>query len=244
MKLALAALIGACALAFAPTSLAVSPQKNAVLVGTVKSSPFALTINLGIDATGTKLRYFTYLCGTGRAPTSVYNIPVDTTGSFTYAKKTGSIVDWKIAGRFTSPTTAHISINSLDCGGSKGSTNLALKTAAAPTSPSAASQPQKGAVLVGTVKSSPFTLTITLGVDPTGTKLGYFTYLCGTGRAPTTVHGIPIDSTGSFTYAKKTGSIVDWKIAGHFTSPTTAHISINSLDCGGSKGSTNLALKS
>ena len=55
--------------------------------------------------------------------------------------------------------------------------------------------------------------------------------------------GIPIDSTGGFVYAKKNGSITDWKIAGHFTSPTTAHISIDSLDCGGSKGSTNLKLK-
>ena len=72
------------------------------------------------------------------------------------------------------------------------------------------------------------------------TKLAYFTYLCGTGRAPTTVRGIPIDSTGHFNYGKTDGS---WKIVGHFTSPTTAHISINSIACGGSKGSTNLKLK-
>ena len=128
MKLVFTALAGASALALAATALAVAPQQSAVLIGQVKGSPFTMTINMGVDPTGTKLRYFTYLCGTGRAPVSVYGIKIDPAGHFTYAKKTGSIVDWKIAGRFTSPTTAHISINSLDCGGSKGSTNLKLKT--------------------------------------------------------------------------------------------------------------------
>ena len=235
MKLVSAALAGLCAFALARRRSA-APQKNAVLIGQVKASPFDMTINLAVDPTGTKLRYFTYLCGTGRAPTSVFNIPIDSAGNFKYATTDGS---WKIAGHFTSPTTAHISINSIACGGSKGSTNLTLKTAAAPSTPAAASQPQKGAVLIGDVKSV-FTLHIVLGVDPSGTKLAYFTYLCGTGRAPTTVRGIPIDSTGHFEYAKTDGS---WKIAGHFTSPTTAHISINSIACGGSKGSTNLKLK-
>ena len=126
-----------------------------------------MTLNLAVDPTGTKLRYFTYLCGTGRAPTSVFNIPIDSAGNFKYATTDGS---WKIAGHFTSPTTAHISINSIACGGSKGSTNLKLKTTSAPSTPAAASQPQKGAVLIGDVKSV-FTLHIVLGVDPTGTKL-------------------------------------------------------------------------
>jgi hypothetical protein len=246
MKLVSMALAGACALLLAATATAVAPQKNAVLIGTVKASPFDMTINMAVDPTGTKLRYFTYLCGTGRAPTSVYNIPIDSTGGFTYAKLTGgTVLNWKIAGRFTSPTTAHISINSIDCGGGKGSGNLSLKTSSSPSSPAATSQPQKGAVLVGDVASSPFPMHMTLTVDPTGTKVASFTYLCGTGRPPTTVRGIPIDSTGHFTYAKLTGgTVLDWKIAGHFTSPTTAHISINSIDCGGGKGSTNIAVKS
>ena len=105
MKLVFTALAGASALALAATALAVAPQKSAVLIGQVKGSPFTMTINMGVDPTGTKLRYFTYLCGTGRAPTSVFNIPIDTSGSFAYAKTTGGS-DWKIAGRFTSPTTA------------------------------------------------------------------------------------------------------------------------------------------
>ena len=245
MKLLSTALAGAFALVLAAAALAVAPQKDAVLIGTVKASPFDMTINLAVDPSGTKLRYFTYLCGTGRAPTSVFNIPVDPSGSFTYSKLTGGkVLNWKIAGRFTTPTTAHISINSIDCGGGKGSANLALKTSSSPSSPAATSQPQKGAVLVGDVKASPFPMHITLTVDPTGTKVGSFTYLCGTGRAPTTVRGIPIDSTGHFTYAKLTGgSVLNWKIAGHFTSPTTAHISINSVDCGGGKGSTNITVK-
>jgi hypothetical protein len=40
---------------------------------------------------------------------------------------TGSLVVWKMAGRFTSPTSAFVSLNSIACGGSKGSTTLTLK---------------------------------------------------------------------------------------------------------------------
>jgi len=129
MKLVFATMAGACLLALAPTALAATPQKNAVLIGQVKASPFVLTINMAVDPTGTKLRYFTYLCGTGRAPTSVFNIPIDSGGNFKYTDVVGGdVFNWKIAGHFTSPTTAHISINSIACGGSKGSTNLKLKT--------------------------------------------------------------------------------------------------------------------
>jgi len=105
-----------------------------------------------------------------------------------------------------------------------------------------AALPKKGGVYVGTVKSSPFEMAINLGVTPTGTK-ARFTYLCGTGRAPTVVFGVPIDSRGYFKYTKMTGSIVVWKMAGHFTSPTKAFVSLNSIACGGSKGSATLTLK-
>ena len=118
MKLLSAALAGALALVLGATALAAAPQKNAVLIGTVKASPFDMTINMAVDPTGTKVGSFTYLCGTGRPPTTVRGIPIDSTGHFTYAKLTGgSVLNWKIAGHFTSPTTAHISINSVDCGG-------------------------------------------------------------------------------------------------------------------------------
>jgi hypothetical protein len=102
--------------------------------------------------------------------------------------------------------------------------------------------PKKGGVYVGTIKSSPFELGINMGVTPDGKKMR-FTYLCGTGRAPTIVFGVPIDSRGYFGYTKKTGSIVVWKMLGHFTSPTKAFVSLNSLACGGSKGSATVTLK-
>jgi hypothetical protein len=86
--------------------------------------------------------------------------------------------------------------------------------------------PTQRGLLIGDVKASPFTMHIVLGVDPSGTKLAYFTYLCGTGRAPTTVRGIPIDSTGHFKYTKATGSQWIWKIAGRFISSTQAFVSV------------------
>jgi len=106
-----------------------------------------------------------------------------------------------------------------------------------------AAPPKKSATYVGDIKASPFTLHVDIKVTPTGTKLSHFTYLCGTGRAPTTVFGVPIDKTGHFKLTKMTGSVVVWKMAGRFVSPTKAFVSLNSLACGGSKGSTTLALK-
>jgi len=105
-----------------------------------------------------------------------------------------------------------------------------------------AALPKKGGVYKGTIKSTPFELGITMSVAPTGKKMT-FTYLCGTGRPPTTVFGVPIDATGHFKWTKMTGSVVVWKMAGHFTTATKAFISLNSLACGGSKGSTTVSLK-
>jgi hypothetical protein len=102
--------------------------------------------------------------------------------------------------------------------------------------------PKKGGVYKGTIKSSPFELGIVMSVAPTGKKMT-FTYLCGTGRPPTTVFGVPIDATGHFKWTKMTGSVVVWKMAGRFTSTSAAFISLNSLACGGSKGSTTVSLQ-
>ena len=99
------------------------PQKGATLIGDIKSSPFAMHINLGVSSAGTAA-HFTYLCGTGRPPTSVYNLPIDAKGHFAYTSK---LKDWKVAGHFVTPTTAFVSLNSIACGGSKGSTTLKLK---------------------------------------------------------------------------------------------------------------------
>ena len=103
--------------------------------------------------------------------------------------------------------------------------------------------PKKGGTYVGDIKASPFTLHIDMRVNPAGTKLAHFTYLCGTGRPPTTVFGIAIDRIGHFKYTKMTGSVVVWKMAGRFLSATRAFVSLNSLACGGSKGSTTITLK-
>lgn len=100
-----------------------------------------------------------------------------------------------------------------------------------------AAPPKKGGSYVGDIKASPFTMHIDIKVSPTGTKLSHFTYLCGTGRPPTSVFGIPINKTGQFAHAT-----TSWKMAGHFVSATKAFISLNSIACGGSKGSTTLTL--
>jgi len=108
--------------------------------------------------------------------------------------------------------------------------------------PALGALPKKGGVYKGTIKSSPFQMGIVMSVAATGKKMT-FTYLCGTGRPPTHAFGVPIDATGHFTWAKKTGSVVDWKMAGHFTSATSALVSLNSLDCGGSKGTSTVTLQ-
>lgn len=99
--------------------------------------------------------------------------------------------------------------------------------------------PKKGGVYVGDVKATPFTMHVSLGVTPTGTKTR-FTYLCGTGRPPTIVFGIPIDKTGHFHFTGKSNA---WKMTGQFVSSTKARVSLNSIACGGSKGSTTVKLK-
>jgi hypothetical protein len=122
----LLALVAALALGLEGVAFAALPTKGGVYKGTIKSSPFALGIVMTVAKTGKKMT-FTYLCGTGRAPTIVFNVPIDATGHFTWTKKTGSIVVWKMAGHFTSATRAFVSLNSLACGGSKGSTTVSLK---------------------------------------------------------------------------------------------------------------------
>jgi hypothetical protein len=103
--------------------------------------------------------------------------------------------------------------------------------------------PKKGGTYVGDIKASPFTMHIDMKVNATGSKLLHFTYLCGTGRPPTTVFGVAIDKTGHFKWTKMTGTVVVWKMAGHFVSAKRAFVSLNSIACGGSKGSTTVTLK-
>ncbi len=127
------------------------------------------------------------------------------------------------------------------CGGGKGSTTLRIKQSN--TAPAASTKggvaPQPGATLTGTIKASPFEMTVTINVSQSG-KISSLSYLCGTGRAPTNVFDLPVDSTGHFSYQSK---LKDWTLLGHFVTPTTAFVSLNSVACGGSKGSTTLHLK-
>jgi hypothetical protein len=167
-----------------------------------------------------------------------YNIPVDSTGHFAYESK---LKDWKLLGHFVTPTTAFVSMNSIACGGGKGSTTLHVKTN--DNAPGAATtsgvRPQPSSTLTGTIKASPFPMTVTINVGPSG-SISSFSYLCGTGRAPTNVFNIPVDGTGHFAYETK---LKDWKVLGHFVTPTSAFVSMNSIACGGGKGSTTLRVK-
>ena len=216
---------------------AVAPQEGATLYGTIKASPFDMTVTINVSQGGT-ISSLSYVCGTGRAPTKVYNLPVDSSGRFAYESK---LKDWKLLGHFVTETTAFVSVNSVACGGGKGSTTLRLKVNN--TAPAAAStagvKPQPGSTLIGTINSSPFPMRVTINVSSSG-AISSFSYLCGTGRAPTNVVNLPVDATGHFTYQSK---LKDWKVLGHFVTPTTAFVSMNSIACGGAKGSTTLRLK-
>jgi hypothetical protein len=125
MLLAGSLLVAVLALA-APAAFGVLPKKNGVYVGDIKSSPFPMHVSLAIGSTGKTAR-FTYLCGTGRAPTTISGLVVDGKGYFKFASNPATGHDWKLAGHFLTPTTARISLNSIDCGGSKGSVTAKLK---------------------------------------------------------------------------------------------------------------------
>ncbi len=126
MKLVALVVSAAAALALVAGAGAARPVKGTEYVGVIKSSPFEMKVLLGVAKNGKTAR-FTYLCGTGRAPTVVFGVPIDATGRFTWTKATGTVVVWKMAGRFVSPAKAKVSLNSLACGGSKGSTSLTPK---------------------------------------------------------------------------------------------------------------------
>src|SRR5215470_17915121 len=131
MRHVLVALVATLGVAiFAAGAQAVAPQNGAVLVGTIKASPFDMTVTVNVSQSGT-ISSLSYLCGTGRAPTKAYNVPVDSTGHFAYESK---LKDWKLLGHFITPTTAFVSLNSIACGGGKGSTTLHVK--ASNTAPS------------------------------------------------------------------------------------------------------------
>jgi hypothetical protein len=235
MRHVLVALLAAVSVAiYAAQARAAVPQKGATLIGTIKASPFPMTVTVNVSQSG-RISSLSYLCGTGRAPAKAYNLPVDGTGHFGYESK---LKDWKLAGHFVTPTTAFVSLNSIACGGGKGSTTLHLKANnnAPGTAATTGVKPQPGSTLTGTIKSSPFPMTVTINVNTSG-AISSFSYLCGTGRAPTKVFNIPVDGTGHFAYESK---LKDWKVLGHFVTPTTAFVSMNSIACGGGKGSTTL----
>src|SRR5262249_38887623 len=155
------------------------------------------------------------------APAKAYNVPVDGSGRFAYESK---LKDWKLVGHFVTATNAFVSLNSIACGGGRRTTTLQSKTNN--NAPGAATtvgvKPQPSSTLTGTINASPFAMTVTVNVGPSG-SISSFSYLCGTGRAPTNVFGIPVDGTGHFAYESK---LKDWKVLGHFVTPTTAFVSM------------------
>jgi hypothetical protein len=110
----------------AGSAFAAAPKKSGVYVGLIKSTPFTMKVTLNVNANGTSAR-FSYACGTGRAPTTIFGLAIDKTGHFKFTSNPANGQDWKMAGRFVTPSTAFVSLNSVSCGGSKGSTTLKLK---------------------------------------------------------------------------------------------------------------------
>jgi hypothetical protein len=125
MRATAALAVLAAALTFTSVSLGASPTPRTVYIGIINSSPFQMHVSLTVAPTG-KSATFTSLCGTGRPPTSIFNLSIDANGHFEHTAA-GSGHAWKMAGHFTSPTSAFISLNSIDCGGSKGSTTMKPK---------------------------------------------------------------------------------------------------------------------
>ena len=121
-----AAMVLAAFMVFTVGAFGALPKKGGVYVGDIKSSPFTMHVNLGVNSKGTAA-HFTYLCGTGRPPTSIFNLSIDSTGHFKFTSNPASGNAWTMAGHFVTPTTAFVSLNSISCGGSKGSTTLKLK---------------------------------------------------------------------------------------------------------------------
>ncbi len=96
------------------------PKKNGVYVGTIKSV-FDLAVTLKVSSSGKSAR-IVWACGTGRGKTTAPNVPIDSSGKFAAS---GNL--WKVGGRFVSATAARLTLSDIGCGGSKGTTKLALK---------------------------------------------------------------------------------------------------------------------
>ncbi len=116
-----------CMVAFTAVALAAHPKKGGVYKGVITSSPFQLTVRITVSSTGKKLT-FTYLCGTGRAPTTARRVPIDTKGHFAHNDTlNGNVLVWRMSGHFISATKAFVAIKETNCGGSNGATTLTLK---------------------------------------------------------------------------------------------------------------------
>jgi hypothetical protein len=121
-----AATVSATLLVMTAAAFGAAPKPGGVYVGDIKSLPFTMHVNIGVNSKGTGA-HFTYLCGTGRPPTTIFNLAIDTTGHFKFKSNPASGQAWTMAGHFVTPTTAFVSLNSISCGGSKGSITLKLK---------------------------------------------------------------------------------------------------------------------
>ena len=91
--LALAVVLGAL-LTVAAGALAASPKKGGTYVGDIKST-FTMRIDMKVSRAGTKLLHFTYLCGTGRPPTTVFGIPINKRGLFRLREEGRFLGRWR-----------------------------------------------------------------------------------------------------------------------------------------------------
>jgi len=113
----------------AATSFAAAPKKGALYEGTLFASGTAgltKTVRVKVAASGKTARV-SWVCGTGRAP-STLQFAIDPTGAFKAYSNTGSLTVWSFVGRFVSPTAARAVLHlNATCDGKGGTLNLKLK---------------------------------------------------------------------------------------------------------------------
>ncbi len=117
------------AAALASTALAALPTKGGVYEGTLYASgATAITkqVRLNVAATGKSARV-TWLCGTGRAP-STLRFPIKADGTFKASSNVGNLTVWSFSGRFVSKQLARAVLTlKATCDARGGALKLALK---------------------------------------------------------------------------------------------------------------------
>jgi hypothetical protein len=123
IKIALAA---AAALAVAGTALAAAPTKNGLYIGTLKGRGLEKRIELHVSKNGKRASAALYCSNTLSGKIGSFRIRH---GRFNAAKRTGSVVVFRLKGRFTSSTSASVGLlPRAVCDGLGGSFTLTLSS--------------------------------------------------------------------------------------------------------------------